>query len=110
SAITGESVPVSVSAGTADEVFAATINGDGTLEIEATHAVEDSTIAQIARLVEQAQAQRSPAERLVDRFAQWYTPAVVGLAVAVALIPPLAFGLPFTTPPGEAPGWLYRGL
>jgi len=110
SAITGESVPVSVSADAEDEVFAGTINGDGTLEIEASRGAEDSTIAQIARLVEQAQAQRSPAERFVDRFAQWYTPAVVALAVAVAVVPPLAFGEPFTTPNGDAPGWLYRGL
>ena len=110
SAITGESVPVAVSADAEDEVFAGTINGDGTLEIETSRAAEDSTIAQIARLVEQAQAQRSPAERFVDRFAQWYTPAVVALAVAVAVVPPLAFGAPFTTPDGEAPGWLYRGL
>jgi len=110
SAITGESVPVSVSAEAQTEVFAGTINGDGTLEVEATRAAEDSTIAQIARLVEQAQAQRSPAERFVDRFAQWYTPAVVALAAAVAVVPPLAFGQPFTTPAGETPGWLYRGL
>jgi len=110
SAITGESLPVSVSADGGDEVFAGTINGDGTLEIEASRAAEDSTIAQIARLVEQAQALRSPAERFVDRFAQWYTPAVVALAIAVAVVPPLAFGQPFVTGPGEAPGWLYRGL
>src|SRR5690606_32016763 len=64
----------------------------------------------IAKLVEQAQSQRSPAERFVDRFAQWYTPAVVGLAGAVAVVPPLAFGQPFIAPPGDAPGWLYRGL
>jgi len=110
SAITGESVPVAVSADAEDEVFAGTINGDGTLEIEASRGAEDSTIAQIAKLVEQAQSQRSPAERFVDRFAQWYTPAVVGLAGAVAVVPPLAFGQPFIAPPGDAPGWLYRGL
>lgn len=108
SAITGESVPEPCEAG--DEVFAGTINGDGTLELEVGRRAEDFTISQIARLVEQAQAERSPAERFVDRFAQYYTPAVVGLAAAVAVVPPLLLGLPFLTPEGGAPGWLYRGL
>jgi len=108
SAITGESVPVAVSDGS--EVFAGTINVDGTLEIEVGREPEDFTIAQIARLVEQAQAQRSPAERFVDRFAQWYTPAVVALAVGVAVVPPLALGQPLLTPAEGPPGWLYRGL
>jgi Zn2+/Cd2+-exporting ATPase len=108
SAITGESVPVPCAAG--DAVFAGTINGDGTLELEVARRADDFTISQIARLVEQAQAQRSPAERFVDRFAQWYTPAVVALAAAVAVVPPLALGQPFLTPEGGAPGWLYRGL
>ncbi|MBN1237190.1 MAG: cadmium-translocating P-type ATPase [Gammaproteobacteria bacterium] len=108
SAITGESVPVPSAAG--DDVFAGTINGDGTLELEVTRRAEDFTISQIASLVEQAQAQRSPAERFVDRFAQWYTPAVVGLAAAVAVVPPLALGEPLLTPEGGPQGWLYRGL
>lgn len=110
SAITGESVPVPVSAADGSEVFAGTINGDGTLEVEVGRAPEDFTISQIARLVEQAQAQRSPAERFVDRFAQWYTPAIVALALAVAVVPPLALGQPFLSPEEGAPGWLYRGL
>jgi Zn2+/Cd2+-exporting ATPase len=75
-----------------------------------SRAADDFTISQIARLVEQAQAQRSPAERFVDRFAQWYTPAVVALAGAVAVVPPLALGLPFLSPADGPPGWLYRGL
>src|SRR5690606_17782000 len=110
SAITGESVPVPVAAAERSEVFAGTINVDGTLEIEVGREPEDFTISQIARLVEQAQAQRSPAERFVDRFAQWYTPAVVALAVGVAVVPPLALGQPFLSPADGPPGWLYRGL
>jgi len=107
-AITGEPIPVTKSAG--DEVFAGTINGRGTLLIEVTRRADDFTIARIGQLVEQAQAQRSEAERFVDRFASWYTPAVVLLAVTVAVLPPLAFGQPFLAPADGAPGWLYRGL
>lgn len=107
-AITGESLPVPKSAG--DDVYAGTMNSHGTLEIEVSSRAEDFTISRIAALVEQAQAQRSPAERLVDRFARWYMPAVVALAVGVAFVPPLAFGQPLLTGQGESPGWLYRGL
>jgi Cd2+/Zn2+-exporting ATPase len=108
SAITGESLPVM--RGVGDEVSAGTVNGHGTLQLEVSCEAEDFTISQIARLVEQAQASRSPAERFVDRFARWYTPAVVALAVVVATLPPLAFGAPFLNPADGAPGWLYRGL
>jgi Cd2+/Zn2+-exporting ATPase len=108
SAITGEPIPVTKSIG--DDVFAGTINGRGTLLIAVTRRADDFTIARIAQLVEQAQAQRSEAERFVDRFAQWYTPAVVLLAVAVAVLPPLLLGQPFLSPADGAPGWLYRGL
>ena len=119
SAITGEPIPVT--RGIGDDVFAGTVNGDGTLEIEVTSNPSEFTIARIARLVEQAQSARSPAERYVDRFARWYTPAVVVLAVAVATLPPLLFGLPFLDSAvgnagaaagsaGVEHGWLYRGL
>lgn len=108
SAITGEPTPVT--RGIASDVFAGTINGTGTLVVEVTRRPEDFTIARIARLVEQAQAARSPAERHVDRFAQWYTPAVVGLAVLVAVLPPLVAGQAFLNPESGATGWLYRGL
>ena len=107
-AITGESLPVSKRVG--DDVYAGTINGHGALEVEVTSRAEEFTISRIAALVEQAQAQRSPAERLVDRFARWYMPAVVALAVGVAVVPPLAFGQPFVAGQGDSPGWLYRGL
>jgi Cd2+/Zn2+-exporting ATPase len=108
SAITGEATPVT--RGVESEVFAGTINGEGTLIIEVTSKPEDFAIARIARLVEQAQASRSPAERYVDRFAHWYTPAVVALAVLVAVMPPLVAGQPFLNPANGETGWLYRGL
>ena len=83
-AVTGESLPVSKTIG--DEVFAGTLNGEGVLEIEVTHTAQDSTISRILRLVEEAQLKRAPVERLVDRFAAWYTPAVVLFAVLYILV------------------------
>jgi Cd2+/Zn2+-exporting ATPase len=106
--ITGESIPVAKRTG--DEVFAGTVNGEAALEIEVTRPAADSTLSRIVRLVEQAQAQRSPAERLVDRFARWYTPAVVALAALIALGMPLLLGGPFFDAPDGTRGWLYRGL
>lgn len=106
--ITGESLPVTRQAG--DEVFAGTLNGEGALEIEVSRAAQDSTLSRIVRLVEQAQAQRAPVERFIDRFAAWYTPLVVSGAVLLALIPPLFFGQPFFDLPDGTRGWLYRAL
>ncbi|MBN1640787.1 MAG: cation-translocating P-type ATPase [Anaerolineae bacterium] len=106
--VTGESIPVRKDAG--DEVYAGTINGEAALEIETTRPAADSTISRIVRLVERAQAERSPIERQIDRFARWYTPAVVLVAVLVAAIPPLLFGAPFLDGPDGARGWLYRAL
>ena len=108
SAVTGESVPVAKAAG--EEVFAGTLNGEGALEIEATHLSKDSTISRILRLVEEAQARRAPVERLVDRFAAWYTPAVVLVAAVLAIVPPLVFGAPLLDQPDGTRGWLYRSL
>jgi Cd2+/Zn2+-exporting ATPase len=106
--ITGESLPVNKAPG--DEVLAGTVNGEGVLEVEVTRVFSDSTISRMIRLVEQAQSQRAPVERFVDRFARWYTPAVVGLAVLLAAIPPLMFGAPFLNMPDGTRGWLYRAL
>lgn len=106
-AVTGESMPVD--RGPGDEVLAGTVNGSGALEIVTRRPSGNSTIARIARLVEEAQAKRSPAERFIDRFAQWYTPAVVALAMLVVAIPVLAFGQPLLDMDGSR-GWLYRGL
>ncbi len=107
-AITGESVPVR--RGPGDPVFAGTINGEAALEIRVDQPAGESTISRVARLVEQAQAQRSPAERFIDRFARWYTPAVVVLAVLSVAIATLVFGQPFFDTPEGPHGWLYRGL
>ena len=98
--ITGESLPVDKGAG--DEVFAGTINGHGALEVSVTRKGADTTLARIIHLVEAAQAQRAPSQQFVDRFARWYTPAVIALAVFIATIPPLMGGV------FEA--WLYRAL
>ena len=106
--VTGESVPVRKTVD--DEVMAGTVNGEAALEIRVTRPASDGTIARIAKLVEQAQAQRSPAERFIDRFARWYTPAVVLLAVLAVAIPVLAFGQPFLDTADGSRGWLYRGL
>ena len=101
SPITGESVPVPKAAG--DEVFAGTINGEGSLTVESTKPVSDTTLARITRMVGEAQARRAPSEQWVERFARYYTPAVMVLAVAVLLVPPLAFGEPWSA-------WFYRAL
>ena len=107
-AVTGESMPVA--RGVEDTVLAGTVNGAGAIEIEATRLAGDSTIARIARLVERAQAERSPAERFIDRFARWYTPAVVLLAIALVVVPVLGFGQPLLDGADGSHGWLYRAL
>ena len=99
--ITGESIPVEK--GIDSEVFAGTINGSGALTVEVTRVAEDTTIARILRMVSEAQSERAPAQRLVDRFAAVYTPIVLGLAVLIAALPPLV-GL------GAFDTWLYRAL
>ncbi len=98
--VTGESAPVAKGPG--DQVFAGSIIEGGTLHVRATAAAADTTIAKIVHMVEEAQAQRAPAETIVDRFASRYTPVVVALAAAVAFVPPL-LGASFDT-------WFYRGL
>lgn len=98
--ITGESMPVGKSVG--DEVFAGTINEQGSLEVKVTKLVADTTLARIINLVEEAQAQRAPSQAFVDRFARYYTPSVIALAFGIAFIPPL-LGQPFLP-------WIYRGL
>lgn len=99
--LTGESMPVEKRVG--DDVFAGTINQHGSLEIEVKHLAADTTLARIIHLVQEAQAQKAPSQRFVDRFAAVYTPAVIAGAVAVTLIPPLLFAQPFTP-------WFYRAL
>jgi Cd2+/Zn2+-exporting ATPase len=106
--ITGESAPVEKEPG--GDVFAGSINGAGALEVAVTRLAADNTISRIIHMVEEAQAQKAPAQRWVDAFARYYTPAVVGLAVLVAVVPPLFFGQPFLDPGNGAHGWLYRAL
>jgi len=106
--VTGESVPVIADIG--DDVMAGTVNGEAALELRASRPASQGTIARIARLVEEAQAQRSPAERFIDRFARWYTPAVVTLAFLVVLVPVYGFDQPLLTQRDGTTGWLYRGL
>jgi Cd2+/Zn2+-exporting ATPase len=99
--ITGESVPVAKEPG--GEVFAGTINGDGALEVESTKRAEDTTLARITRMVEGAHSRRARAEQWVEKFARVYTPAVIALALAIFVLPPLLFGAAW----GD---WFYRAL
>ena len=107
-AVTGESMPVD--RGVGDEVLAGTVNGPGALTVEVLRPAGLSTVTRIAQMVEQALAQRTPAERFIDRFARWYTPLVVALAALLVAIPVLAFGQPFLDLADGTRGWLYRGL
>ena len=101
SPVTGESVPVTKGPG--DAVFAGSINAEAALRIRVTKSAEDNTIARIIRLVEEAETSRAPTERFIDRFSRIYMPAIVGVAVLVALIPTLGFGQPWDI-------WIYRAL
>jgi len=94
SPITGESVPVDKSAG--DEVYAGAITEEGYLEVEVTSTAGDSTLSRIIEMVQGAQAEQTETEQFVDRFAGYYTPVVVVLAILTAAIPPLVIGDPVT--------------
>jgi len=99
--VTGESLPVDKGVG--DEVYAGTVNGSGALVVRVTRLAADNTLARLIQMVQEAQAQRAPSQRFVDRFARVYTPIVVGLAALIALGPPLLGW-------GTFADWLYRSL
>ncbi len=86
-ALTGESVPLNVAEG--DDVSSGCVNVSGLLKLRVTHTFGDSTASKIIRLVEEAGDNKSRSEAFITKFARIYTPAVVGIAVALALMPPL---------------------
>lgn len=100
-AITGESMPVHKKIG--DSVYAGTLNEQGYLEIIVTKRSQDTVLSKIVRLVEEAERKKSPTEKFIDKFARYYTPVVIFLAVSVATVPSLIFGQPFDE-------WLYKAL
>jgi Cd2+/Zn2+-exporting ATPase len=105
-AITGESLPILREPG--DSVYAGTINGEGALEIAAVAVLGDALISRIIERVRAAQSDRTPIERTIGRFARVYTPMVVALAIAIAVVPPLV-SLAIGTSPNWW-GWLARSL
>jgi Cd2+/Zn2+-exporting ATPase len=101
SPITGESTPVEKAAGA--QVFAGSINDKGSFVFRVTKLAQDTTLAHIIHLVEEAQSRRAPSQSFVDRFSRIYTPTVISIAVLLSVFPPLLFGQPFET-------WFYRSL
>src|SRR5262249_47378966 len=85
------------------DLFAGSINGEGALEARVTRRASDSTLARIIHMVEEAQARKSQAQRFIDVFAKYYTPAVIVLALLVFVLPPLVAGAEWGT-------WFYRAL
>ncbi len=105
--ITGESLPLAKAPGA--EAFAGSINGAAVLELRVSRASDDCAVSRIIEMLQQAQSRRSPSQRLIDRFAHYYTPAVALAALALAFIPPLFFGGSFWSA-AEGTGWFYRAL
>ncbi len=99
--ITGESALVPKEAG--DDVYAGTINGEGTLTVRATKTASDTVLSKIIRMVSDAHSRRAEVEQWVTKFARIYTPVVMGLAVLIALVPPLVAG-------GDWGFWFYNAL
>ncbi|UVE52475.1 heavy metal translocating P-type ATPase (plasmid) [Haloferax larsenii] len=93
--ITGESVPVDKTPG--DEVYAGTVNEAGSLDVRVESVAGDDTLSRIISMVEDAQANKTDREQFVERFSSYYTPLMVVIAVTVAAVPPIAFGLDWVT-------------
>ncbi len=101
SPITGESVPVDKAEG--DAVYAGTMNEQGYLEVQVTKKSSDTVLSRIVKLVEEAEKKKSKTEKFIDRFARYYTPAVIGLAFAAFIIPTFVLGYQWDI-------WFYRAL
>ena len=101
SMITGESIPVRVSGNSV--VYAGTLNKNGYLQIEATSTFPESTYNKIAQLATQAQTQKAPQQKFVEKFARYYTPIVMSVALSIAVFPPLLADLSWNE-------WIYRAL
>lgn len=99
--ITGESVPIFKRPG--DRVYAGTMNVEGVLEVRTSRLAPDTTLNRMLRMVGDSRQRRAPAERLIERFARYYTPAMIALAAAIAVAPPLAGAGPWSL-------WAYRGM
>ncbi|MFZ1711351.1 MAG: heavy metal translocating P-type ATPase, partial [Anaerolineae bacterium] len=92
SSVTGESLPIDKAPG--DNVFASTVNGEGALEVKVTRLAKDSTLARVMKMVEEAQAQKSPTQQIVEKFERVFVPAVLVLTALIIIVPPL-FSFPF---------------
>ncbi|MFQ2178552.1 zinc/cadmium/mercury/lead-transporting ATPase [Aeromonas veronii] len=101
SALTGESIPVERRQG--DKVPAGSLAADRVLRLEVVSEPGNNAIDRILHLIEEAESERAPIERFIDRFSRWYTPAMMLIALLVVLVPPLAFGQSWDE-------WIYRGL
>lgn len=101
-ALTGESIPVSKTAG--DEILAGSVVIDGAITVKTTKQYKDSTVAKILDMLEDSEDKKSNAEQFIRRFARIYTPIVCAIALAIILIPPLFFDK------GNWHEWIYRGL
>jgi len=99
--ITGESAPAAKEPG--GQVYAGAINNEGAFEFRVTHTYNDTTLAHIIKMVEEAHARRSQSERWVESFARYYTPVMMALAVLIAVGPPLLLG-------GAWGFWFYEAL